>query len=276
MAGGNAPDFRSRTQHVLHADRGARAAREPCEGCSAFLHSGARLAGIPQRAYNGPRTLWREPHMSNQNTRWSETSDVIPIFPTLVWKIELEAQLREAICAQALAALARMRRDLPPLAPGTGWQSVQSLHELDDFRDLVSCVHRVVPGILRFLRIGYDAYQVTACWATVLARGAAHKIHQHPNNFLSGVYYVRTHPGADTINFHDPRNQTGIIRPPVVELTAENTDQVVVKVKDGTMLVFPAYLQHSVDASASEDERISISFNIMFSSFTENLSKPLW
>jgi uncharacterized protein (TIGR02466 family) len=214
--------------------------------------------------------------MDKQNTRWNEASDVIPMFPTLVWKVELEAQLREAICAQALAALARMRRDLPPLAPGQGWQSVQSLHEFDDFRDLGSCVQRVVPGILGFLRIGFDAYQVTACWATVLTKGAAHKMHQHPNNFLSGVYYVRTHPGADTINFHDPRNQTGIIRPPVVELTAENTDQVVVRVKDGTMLLFPSYLQHSVDASASEDERISISFNIMFSSFTENLSKPLW
>jgi len=214
--------------------------------------------------------------MGNQNGRWSEASDVIPMFATLVWKIELEAQLREAIGAQALAALARMRRDLPPLAPGEGWQSVQSLHELNDFRDLVSCVRRVVPKVLRFLRIGYDKYHITACWATVLARGAAHKMHHHPNNFLSGVYYVRAHPGADTINFHDPRNQTGIIRPPVVELTAENTDQVVVSVKDGTMLLFPAYLQHSVDASASEEERISISFNIMFSSFTENLSKPLW
>ena len=174
------------------------------------------------------------------------------MFSTLVWKIELEAQLREAIGARALAALARMRRDLPPRAPGQGWHSVQSPHELDDFRDFASCVHRVVPGILRFLRIGYDAYQVTACWATVLARGAVHKMHQHANNFLSGVYYVRTHPGADIINFHDPGNQTGIIRPPVVELTAENTDQAVIRVKDGTMLVFPAYLQHSVDASASE------------------------
>jgi uncharacterized protein (TIGR02466 family) len=214
--------------------------------------------------------------MGDQNSRWSAASDVIAMFPTLVWKIELKAQLREAICAQALAALARMRRDLPPLAPGEGWQSAQSLHELDDFRDLVSCVHRVVPGILRFLRVGYDAYQITACWATVLARGAAHKLHQHPNNFLSGVYYLRTHPGADTINFHDPRSQTAIIRPPVVELTAENTDQVVVRVNDGTMLVFPSYLQHSVDPSSSTDERISISFNIMFSAFTENLSKPLW
>ena len=78
---------------------------------------------------------------------------------------------------------------------------------------------------------------------------------QHANNFLSGVYYVRTHPGADTINFDDPRNQTGIIRPPVVELTAENTDQVVVRVKHGTMLVFPAYLQHSVDASEGSTTR---------------------
>ena len=185
------------------------------------------------------------------------------MFPTLVWKIELEAELREKIGVRALAALANLKRDLPPLAPGQGWQSVQSLHELDEFRDLVSCVHRVVPGILRFLRVGYDD-EITACWATVLARGAAHKVHLHPNNFLSGVYYVRTHPGADTINFHDPRNQSGILRPPVVELSAENTDQVVVKVKDGTMLVFPSYLQHSVDPSASNEERISISFNIMF------------
>ncbi len=67
---------------------------------------------------------------------------------------------------------------------------------------------------------------------------------------MSGAYYVRTHEGADTVNFHDPRPQTTIIRPPVTELTAENTDQLVVKVSDGTLL--------------------------MFSAFTERMSKPLW
>ena len=214
--------------------------------------------------------------MFEEGSRWIDASDVIPMFPTLVWKVELQAQLREAIHARALAALSRMRRELPPLARGEGWQSVQTLHELDDFQDLVSCVHRAVTGALRFLRIGYDAFEVTASWATILAAAAEHKVHCHPNNFLSSVYYLRTHSGADTINFHDPRNQTGIIRPAVVELTAENTDQVVVKVTDGTLLLFPAWLQHSVDANTSEEERISISFNIMFASFTENLSKPLW
>ena len=66
------------------------------------------------------------------------------------------------------------------------------------------------------------------------------------------------------------------VRPPVVELTAENTDQVVVRVANGTLLIFPSYLEHSVDATLCEEERISVSFNIMFSLFTEKLSKPLW
>ena len=62
----------------------------------------------------------------------------------------------------------------------------------------------------------------------------------------------------------------------MVALTANNTDQVVVRVRNGTLLVFPAYLQHSVDPNGSAAERISVSFNIMFSDFTENISKPLW
>lgn len=203
-----------------------------------------------------------------------QASDVIPMFPTLVWKIQLEEQLRNTISTRALPALSLMRGQT--LRPGQAWQSVQTLHTLTELQDLVAPVRDAVASILKFLRLGYDAFEITACWATVLAPGAAHKVHDHPNNFLSGVYYVGTHAGADTINFHDPRSQAGVIRPPVVELTAENTEQVVVRVTDGTLLLFPAYLRHSVDANTSQEERISISFNIMFSAFTENLTKPLW
>ena len=214
--------------------------------------------------------------MSKRTDNWIETSDVIPMFPTLVWKIHVRPTLRDAMAAQMLPALAAMRAEAPPLEPGRGWQSEQALHERAEFRDLANCVGDAMRSVLRFLRVADVALEITACWATVLAKGAAHRMHSHPNNFLSAVYYLRTHAGADSINFHDPRNQTGIIRPPVIELSAENTDQVVVKVSDGTLLLFPSYLEHSVDATSSEEERISISFNAMFSSFTETLSKPLW
>ena len=214
--------------------------------------------------------------MVKESAAWLEASDVVPMFPTLVWKTLVKAELSDAIDANVLATLEQLRRNLPTLNPGDGWQSEQTLHQRDEFRDLISCVSNVAKSILRFLRISQEAFEITGCWATVLAKGAIHKTHSHPNNFLSGVYYVRVYPGADTINFHDPRSQTRIIRPPVVELTAENTDQVVVRVTNGTLLMFPSYLEHSVDTNMSAEERISISFNIMFSSFAEQLSKPLW
>jgi uncharacterized protein (TIGR02466 family) len=209
--------------------------------------------------------------VAKEASRWIEASDVVPMFPTLVWKIALKAELHRALNAKILARL-----DVPKLAPGQGWQSEQGLHEREEFRDLASCVHEATRSVLRFLRIGQEAFEITGCWATVLAPGASHRSHSHPNNYLSGAYYVRTHPGADTINFHDPRPQAAVIRPPVTDLTAENTEQVVVRVTDGTMLLFPSYLEHSVDATAADEERVSVSFNIMFSSFAQELSRPLW
>ena len=214
--------------------------------------------------------------MTESNDRWRETSDVVTMFPSLVWRVEVKTDFRESLDAEILAALARLRTGLPALAPGEAWQSGQRLHELEEFRRFAECVVELTRSVLRFLKIGYTNFEITGCWANILAPGASHRMHSHPNNYLSGAYYVRTGPGADTINFHDPRIQAGIIRPAVKELTRENTDQVVVKVKNGTLLMFPAYLQHSVDINSGDDERISISFNVMFSAFAETLGKPLW
>lgn len=197
------------------------------------------------------------------------------MFPTFVWKAQLKPEVHQRINNNARRKLDQLREALPALVAGQAWQSDQNLHELDELRDLVSSVNDASRSVFEFLKIGCSAFRITALWANIVMPRTGHRMHSHPNNLLSGVYYVQTHDGADTINFHDPRSQTGIIRPPITELTAENTDQVVVKVKDGTLLLFPAWLPHSVDANTSNKARISISFNIMPNS-SEDLSKPLW
>ena len=214
--------------------------------------------------------------MVDENLTSFESSNVLRMFPTFVWKVELGRETRQSINRQIDSALSELRQSEPVLEPGQAWQSDQALHGRDDFRELVANVNQAAEAALAYLRIGHDGFEITACWANVSAPGAGHRVHSHPNNYLSGVYYVRTPDGAKTINFHDPRVQTATIRPPVTELTAENTDQVVVKVTDGTLLLFPAWLQHSVDANRSDAERISVSFNIMFSSYTQTMSPPLW
>jgi len=212
----------------------------------------------------------------SENDKWIEDSEVLSIFPTCVWKTRLTSDFRRRINSKILKLIGLIKPDLAEIPPGGSWQSAQDLHHYEQFADLNSCIHNMAQTILRFLKIGDNEIEITACWMNINASGASHPIHSHPNNFLSGIYYVNTHPGADTVNFHDPRSQTGIIRPPVTELTSQNTDQVVVKVRDGMLLMFPSYLAHSVAANESDKLRISISFNLMFSFFAERVSRPLW
>ena len=207
---------------------------------------------------------------------WIQSSDVVSLFPTLVWQIQLRAEVHEPIDESALGLLHSLRQGQPELKAGEAWQSGHALHRRKELHALCDYVSRAAASVLQFLKIGEPAIEITGCWANLYAPGAEHRAHSHPNNFLSAVYYVRTWPGAESINFHDPRSQTGVIRPPVTELTAANTDQVVVRVKGGTLLVFPSYLYHSVDPNASDETRVSLSFNLMFAAFTAALSKPLW
>src|SRR5258708_9252724 len=127
--------------------------------------------------------------MVKQAERWIEASEVIPMFPTLVWKILLEAELRSAIDAKILAALEGIRRGLPRLEAGQGWQSEQTLHAREEFLDLAACVGNAARSVLRFLRIGDQALRITGCWATLLAPGAAHKAPHDPTTFRTPARY---------------------------------------------------------------------------------------
>jgi hypothetical protein len=68
-----------------------------------------------------------------ESKKWMESSDVIPMFPTLVWKLQVEADLREAPTTRILEALAGMRRDLPAgsrLACGRGGSGARTRRNL--------------------------------------------------------------------------------------------------------------------------------------------------
>jgi hypothetical protein len=90
--------------------------------------------------------------MVREKDRWIEASEVIPMFPTMVWKILLRAELHEPMDERLLALLGRLRRDLPALEPGRGWQSERTLHEREELGELRSCIGDVAKSVLRFLR----------------------------------------------------------------------------------------------------------------------------
>lgn len=210
--------------------------------------------------------------MSNKE-HVGKRSDVLSLFPTFVWETRLAPKIWRRLNGRIKDHLDGL---IPDLDAGQSWQSSHDLHRLTGLDELAQCINSTAAGVLEFLKIEHRDLEITACWATVNAPGRGHVAHAHPNSYFSGVYYVQTQAGADTINFHDPRSQVGVIRPPVTELIAANADQALVRVSEGTLLLFPSWLQHSVDTNSSDRNRISISFNLMFSEYTEQLCKPLW
>lgn len=205
-----------------------------------------------------------------------EGNEVIPLFPTFIWKTQLGEQTTARINDRIKSKLRELTEELPQLPPGGKWQTEQSLHQLEEFRDLTEVINGAAGGVLEFMKLIYTSIEITGCWANISAPRAKHKVHTHPNNFLSGVYYVKTQDGADTITFEDPRPQANIICPLNREASEENAGQMFIKVREGTLILFPAWLPHSVEENKSNELRISVSFNLMFTSFGEKMSRPKW
>jgi uncharacterized protein (TIGR02466 family) len=204
-----------------------------------------------------------------------DAAEILHVFPTFLWRADLKPVECDPLNAALLKMLAETGAPLGGLRPGQNWQSDHALQNDPRLADLMSVIAAAAKNLLAHLRI--DApLAVTGCWANVNAPGTGHRLHSHRNNFLSGVYYVQVQDQADTINFFDPRPQAGVIRPPTLQSTAENSEVVSLRVTNGTLLLFPAWLPHAVDVNRSQRPRISLSFNLMFRDFAERMGRPNW
>ena len=121
----------------------------------------------------------------------------------------------------------------------------------------------------------YDEYdfdfRITQSWLNKTLRNSdGHHIHNHPNSFISGVFYVRVNPDVDYIVFSRPNQQ--FFQFPIKEYNSFNSYQWAVGVSEGQWLLFPSTLIHEVkppkvsNMISSDDDayadRISLSFNV--------------
>lgn len=187
-------------------------------------------------------------------------AEYLQLFPTCVWRHELSDADR--LNSDLMKAIQAIRSATPSRGRNPGsWQSPGDLHRRAEFRGLMKPIVGALTGVMDFLEIEHKGLLITNCWANVTRRGASHHQHTHPNNILSGVYYVRVPENAARIIFEDPRPQAHIMIPAYKRYTQQNSALHPFDVAEGEMLVFPSWLSHSVDEHGVDDERTSIAFN---------------
>ena len=106
-------------------------------------------------------------------------------------------------------------------------------------------------------------------WANINYPGSYNKTHIHPNAQWSGVYYVKVPQNSGNLFVEDPRPGPNIMLPRRLEGLPKALWRVVgYAAIEGQMLMFPAWLPHSVQINESKEKgekgwRVSVSFNFI-------------
>jgi len=203
-------------------------------------------------------------------------TSVQEFFPTPIWIVDLQPAFAEAFNKRLLGEIERLTGPRAQAAPGGTWQTDPNMQERPEFAELTELLRKAVKASLDFMQVDYKSFAITGCWANFNPPGGQNSAHTHPNNYVSGVYYVRTPSGADAIEFTDPRPAAVAFMPRAKQLNRFNGNRMTVQTKPGRIVMFPAYLSHSVPVNRTNEERISIAFNAMFGDVAETMAAPLW
>ena len=107
-----------------------------------------------------------------------------------------------------------------------------------------------------------QSININNMWAIINTGGSANLRHQHGNSTISGAYYVRAPKSSGDIVFYDPRPAPVYTYPKAQKPNLLNAQVNGISPKEGALVLFPSYLDHSVNENLSNEERIVISFNI--------------
>ena len=123
------------------------------------------------------------------------------------------------------------------------------------FKEVYAPKHDVIPYI-------------TQSWANYTKKGQWHHNHEHPNSFISGVFYVQAQKDIDKIYFY--KNGYQQIKVPTESFNLYNSESWWLGVETGQLILFPSHLTHMVQTVQTDETRISISFNTFLKGYIGN------
>ena len=149
-----------------------------------------------------------------------------------------------------------------------GWHSTTDMHIKPEYSQLVTELISMQKDIYDNEHIDRHA-RLGNMWANINPSGGMNMPHIHPNALFSGVYYVKSNPKSGRLKIYDPRPGANFIMPtrkpgnPGRDLWREANIEPI----EGRIIMFPAWLWHSVEENTSNDIRISVSFNFIQDGF---------
>ena len=137
-----------------------------------------------------------------------------------------------------------------------GWQSRTDLHKEPALEDLKKQIYNVCKSIFPPMQGMYFKQM----WAGVNKKGNYNVLHQHGQYMLSGGYYLQVPENSGKIQFRDPRPSAMANWITTYVLRKGEWEGYTPKASD--LMIWPAFIDHQVEPSQSDQDRIMISFDL--------------
>ncbi|MDF1766784.1 MAG: TIGR02466 family protein [Gammaproteobacteria bacterium] len=190
-----------------------------------------------------------------------------PLFPSLVWSTVFED--RERFNAELLTQARQLRERDPQGVSKTnqgGWQSNNNLQDLPEFDAMNTRIIQACQRIAESQHFAQGLNFYHQAWVNISPPGASNQVHFHANCHFSGVYYLSLKaPECGSIYFRDPRVASRMMPYPTTQQTGFTASEVRMPPEEGRLYIFPGWLEHGVEVNQSQQDRISISFNVLAS-----------
>ena len=145
-----------------------------------------------------------------------------------------------------------------------GWHSKNFDMKDDEPKKFIEAIKKNINKAINDMDWDLSSQEVTLSnmWAIINKRGAMNQKHHHSNSDLSAAYYVTAKENCGDIIFYDPRPARVYKHPIAKKPNILNATINSISPEPGMLILFPSYLEHSVNPNLSEHERIVISFNL--------------
>ena len=186
-------------------------------------------------------------------------------FPTPVWTLQLDNY--QSINEQMYKFIKiTQSKDQQGISKSNikGWHSKDFNMQENEPKDFIKFILPAIEQVISDMNWEKQkqSININNMWAIINTGGAANLRHQHGNSTISGAYYVRAPKNSGDIVFYDPRPAPVYTYPKALNPNLLNAQVNGISPKEGALVLFPSYLDHSVNENLSNEERIVISFNI--------------
>jgi uncharacterized protein (TIGR02466 family) len=104
-------------------------------------------------------------------------------------------------------------------------------------------------------------FKITDSWATMTKKNGYSHVHYHAHSFLSGVFYPLLKEEAKIKFYRRYVSDFWELSPK--EYNINNSDSFIMNVKTNDLIIFKSYLKHKIVKYNGENNRYSISFNVI-------------